>query len=97
VAPPIKTLEAGDHQAYSSQAVPAQRACHVNPPPPSNENPWTLQVHWLRIILDEGHTLGSPNITNKLSMACEVRPGRALNDLGNLGPLDDLSGCWDMP
>ncbi|KIY95542.1 F-box protein, partial [Monoraphidium neglectum] len=31
-----------------------------------------LQVHWLRIILDEGHTLGSPNITNKLSMACEL-------------------------
>ncbi|XVF00267.1 hypothetical protein REPUB_Repub03eG0270500 [Reevesia pubescens] len=29
-----------------------------------------MQVHWLRVILDEGHTLGSSlNLTNKLQMA----------------------------
>ncbi|OMO99052.1 SNF2-related protein [Corchorus capsularis] len=32
-----------------------------------------MQVHWLRIILDEGHTLGSSlNLTNKLQMAISL-------------------------
>ena len=33
-----------------------------------------LQVHWQRIILDEGHLLGaSLAVTNKLQMACALR------------------------
>ncbi|XP_060185950.1 F-box protein At3g54460 isoform X1 [Lycium barbarum] len=33
-----------------------------------------MQVHWLRIILDEGHTLGSSlSLTNKLQMAVSLR------------------------
>ena len=33
-----------------------------------------LQVHWQRIILDEGHMLGaSLAVTNKLQMACALR------------------------
>jgi len=36
-----------------------------------------LQVHWLRVILDEGHMLGaSLAITNKLQMACALRADR---------------------
>ncbi|KAK9795946.1 hypothetical protein WJX73_001584 [Symbiochloris irregularis] len=36
-----------------------------------------LQVHWLRVILDEGHMLGaSLSITNKLQMACALRAER---------------------
>ncbi|CAA3006562.1 F-box protein At3g54460 isoform X2 [Olea europaea var. sylvestris] len=32
-----------------------------------------MQVHWLRVILDEGHTLGSSlNLTNKLQMAVSL-------------------------
>jgi SNF2 family DNA or RNA helicase len=34
------------------------------------------QVHWLRVILDEGHTIGSSTITNKLQMATELRAER---------------------
>ncbi|KAL0035614.1 hypothetical protein WJX79_002795 [Trebouxia sp. C0005] len=35
------------------------------------------QVHWLRVILDEGHMLGaSLAITNKLQMACALRADR---------------------
>ena len=35
-----------------------------------------LQVHWQRIILDEGHMLGaSLAVTNKLQMACALRAG----------------------
>jgi hypothetical protein len=30
------------------------------------------QVHWLRVILDDGHTIGSTAITNKLQMATEL-------------------------
>ncbi|CAI9091372.1 OLC1v1026393C2 [Oldenlandia corymbosa var. corymbosa] len=33
-----------------------------------------MEVHWLRVILDEGHTLGSSlNVTNKLQMAVFMR------------------------
>eukprot|EP00898_Chlorokybus_atmophyticus_P007523 jgi/Chlat1/7772/Chrsp66S07330 len=36
-----------------------------------------LRVHWLRVILDEGHTLGaSLAMTNKLQMACSLRCDR---------------------
>ena len=36
-----------------------------------------MQVHWLRVILDEGHMLGaSLAITNKLQMACALRADR---------------------
>ncbi|XP_059649264.1 F-box protein At3g54460 isoform X2 [Cornus florida] len=32
-----------------------------------------MQVHWLRVVLDEGHTLGSSlNLTNKLQMAISL-------------------------
>lgn len=32
-----------------------------------------MQIHWLRVILDEGHTLGSSlNVTNKLQMAISL-------------------------
>ena len=37
-----------------------------------------VQVHWLRVILDEGHMLGaSLAITNKLQMACALRADRS--------------------
>jgi SNF2 family DNA or RNA helicase len=36
-----------------------------------------LQVHWLRIIIDEGHSLGaSLGLTNKLAMAVQLRAAR---------------------
>ncbi|XP_021774468.1 F-box protein At3g54460-like [Chenopodium quinoa] len=31
-----------------------------------------MQIHWMRIILDEGHTLGSINLTNKMQMAVSL-------------------------
>ena len=38
---------------------------------------WWMQVHWLRVVLDEGHMLGaSLAITNKLQMACALRADR---------------------
>lgn len=38
---------------------------------------WLVQVHWLRVILDEGHMLGaSLAMTNKLQMACSLRAER---------------------
>ncbi|XP_050232370.1 F-box protein At3g54460 [Mercurialis annua] len=39
---------------------------------PSKESP-LMQVHWLRVMLDEGHTLGSSlNLTNKFQMAISL-------------------------
>ncbi|CAN0917001.1 F-box protein At3g54460 [Linum grandiflorum] len=39
---------------------------------PNKQSP-LMQVHWLRIMLDEGHTLGSClNLTNKLQMAISL-------------------------
>ena len=36
-----------------------------------------MQVHWLRIILDEGHMLGaSLALTNKLALACALKAER---------------------
>ncbi|KAK9807648.1 hypothetical protein WJX72_005276 [[Myrmecia] bisecta] len=36
-----------------------------------------MQVHWLRIVLDEGHTLGANlAMTNRLQMACALRAER---------------------
>ncbi|XP_078446804.1 SNF2 domain-containing protein / helicase domain-containing protein / F-box family protein isoform X2 [Wolffia australiana] len=36
-----------------------------------------MQVHWLRVILDEGHTLGSSlSLTNKLQMAISMKAKR---------------------
>ncbi|QDZ24108.1 hypothetical protein A3770_12p66260 [Chloropicon primus] len=41
------------------------------------ENSSLMKVHWLRIILDEGHSLGSSlGITNKLQMACHIMAER---------------------
>ncbi|PNW83306.1 hypothetical protein CHLRE_05g230803v5 [Chlamydomonas reinhardtii] len=34
------------------------------------------QVHWLRVILDEGHLLGSTSITNRLQAAIALRAER---------------------
>ena len=39
--------------------------------------PADLQVHWLRVMLDEGHMLGaSLSMTNKLQMACALKAER---------------------
>ena len=36
-----------------------------------------VQIHWLRVILDEGHMLGaSLSMTNKLQMACALKADR---------------------
>jgi len=35
-----------------------------------------LQVHWLRLVLDEGHTLGALAATNKMTCAVNLRAGR---------------------
>ena len=46
----------------------------VGPAPPTSR--W-VQIHWLRIILDEGHMLGtSLDLTNKLALACALRAER---------------------
>lgn len=43
-----------------------------------------MQVHWLRVILDEGHMLGaSLAITNKLQMACSLNAERCTCPLPN--------------
>ena len=36
----------------------------------------TAQVHWLRLILDEGHTLGALTATNKMTCAANLRAER---------------------
>ena len=36
----------------------------------------TLRIHWLRVMLDEGHILGSAAITARLTMACALRAER---------------------
>lgn len=61
--------------ASSDTHRPAVAPCASSNRLPVLPLPATTQVHWLRVVLDEGHTLGSPNITNKLAMACEVRRG----------------------
>jgi hypothetical protein len=35
-----------------------------------------LRVHWFRVILDEGHLLGTSNITNRLRVICALRAER---------------------
>ncbi len=35
-----------------------------------------LQVHWLRLVLDEGHTLGALAATNKMTCAVNLRAER---------------------
>jgi hypothetical protein len=35
-----------------------------------------LHIHWLRVILDEGHLLGTVNITNRLRVICALRAER---------------------
>ena len=43
----------------------------------TRENSLLMRVHWLRIILDEGHTLGaSLTLTNKLQMAISLHASR---------------------
>lgn len=46
-----------------------------NPSTPLTCSPLS-QVHWLRIIVDEGHTLGTLGMTNKLQMATFLRAER---------------------
>jgi hypothetical protein len=47
----------------------------------------SLQVHWLRIILDEGHTLGASLApTNKFSCACELTAERRWVTTGECNP-----------
>ena len=36
----------------------------------------TGQVHWLRLVLDEGHTLGALAATNKMTCAVNLRAER---------------------
>lgn len=35
-----------------------------------------MRVHWLRVILDEGHTLGGASVTSKLQMATALHAER---------------------
>lgn len=62
--------------------------------------PNSAQVHWLRVIVDEGHMIGnSLYMTNKLQMACALRaerrwlmtgtptPGGPNSDTAHLQPL----------
>lgn len=47
------------------------------PPPTYPGTPGCAQVHWLRIIVDEGHSLGaSLGLTNKLAMAVQLTAQR---------------------
>lgn len=59
----------------------------------------SVQVHWLRVILDEGHKVGGAALTNKLAMAANLRaerrwvvtgtpaPGAGAAELARLHPL----------
>ena len=50
-----------------------------------------MQVHWLRVILDEGHMLGaSLSLTNKLSMAINLKAERRWIMTG-------VQACWGRP
>ena len=61
-------VSASDCAPFCALTAPVQR--HWN----TQSAAMVLQVHWQRIILDEGHTLGaSLAVTNKLQMACALR------------------------
>ena len=47
------------------------------------------QVHWLRVILDEGHKVGGAVLTNKLAMAANLRAERRW-----VGFLPCSVACW---
>lgn len=78
-APALRFLR----RSFSSRAHSRiSRHAHTCPPR-------ATQIHWLRIILDEGHTLGSQAITNRLTMACEVGRGASGTRVEGAGP----GGC----
>lgn len=53
-----------------------------------------MQIHWLRIILDEGHMLGaSLSMTNKLQMAVSLRAERRWVMTGTCNIPDLLVCC----
>ena len=53
------------------------------------ESGMAMQIHWLRVILDEGHMLGaSLAMTNKLSMAINLKAERRWIMTG-------VQPCWD--
>lgn len=55
------------------------------------------QIHWLRIIIDEGHMLGSSmSITNKLQMACALRADRRWIMTGTPTPNSVSSGVANL-
>ena len=56
-----------------------------------SESGMAVQIHWLRVILDEGHMLGaSLAMTNKLSMAINLKAERRWIMTG-------VQPCWDQP
>ena len=64
----------------AARAVRLILSHHRTTPQLLDRNPHTpqwVQIHWLRIILDEGHMLGtSLDLTNKLALACALRAER---------------------
>ena len=56
-----------------------------------------LCVHWLRVVLDEGHALGaSLGVTNRLQMACALRAERRWIMTGTPTPATTGSGAAHM-
>jgi hypothetical protein len=54
-----------------------------------------VQVHWLRIIVDEGHSLGaSLGLTNKLAMAVQLTAQRRWVMTGTPTPATSAGGGW---
>jgi SNF2-related domain len=55
--------------------MPARRYHAHTPdrPPPTFV---ALHVHWLRVVLDEGHVLGSANVTNRHKVVSALRAER---------------------
>jgi hypothetical protein len=51
-------------------------------------------VHWLRVLIDEGHSLGaSLGLTNKLAMAVQLSAARRWVMTGTPTPATAAGGC----
>ena len=65
------------HRCFRDVLLSGSHGWQFQPFFPVESRQLSLQVHWLRVILDEGHMLGaSLSMTNKLQMACALKAER---------------------